>query len=894
MKICFFKTFLNGVILVQLLFTFNGCGANKAGEGDFDTDSLLENDEMFQFIETNDSSEFDQYNEINEINEIDGNTGCTPGQSRCGIDGIRETCQNDGKWEDNPCPTETACAGDGECLPIVCQRGEFRCNPENLNQIEICNETQTGWTLSVECPQDTVCEDGVCVPMTCEPGTTICTAAGKIRTCTESGSGYGAPQDCDEGFVCDPSGSQCVSIVCNPGSSSCLDMTRRKICNFFGSGYDTEDCPEGTSCSEGSCLERICEPLSRECDPANPLAWRQCNATGTGWGPSNVCPDGQGCSDGYCVRQICTPGTTICAPGGLIRTCNDSGTSWNDPIPCPSGQICDEGRCTDIICTPGTSTCIDQLTESVCNDTGTGYIEETCPSGYICDSTYCRLQICIPGMTQCTGTMTREMCNSTGTDWIPATSCTGRETCRNGDCLTPCQVADLTPSSIGCTFYAVDQHNRYDTANYYIVVANTHDSWTANVRLQHRRGGSWTTVATATVAPNSLYTFSPGNSSQVAGEATALGQGYAFKITSDLPLIAYQLNAIGYCTGEGSMLVPFNGLDNSYYIITYRGYSGRPLMSLIGAVDGTTVQITPSQNTLGGGPIPAITAGNTATITLNECDVAQILAANIDGDLSGTRIVASNPIAVFTGTYCSHVPQGCTFCHVSDCQSCDPLEEELIPKSTWGRTYVAAVSPEFNWGYFRIVAEQNGTVVNITPSASTTARYPAGIVPPINLNSMQMTEFELGCTTGSGGCGIALIESNKPITLVNFIEGGECRTQRCERDHCPGNYADPSMIIVPPVEQFLSEYIFLTPNGFTNNYVTVIRQVGSTTTLDSHTVTATFLPVPGARFEVGHIPVTATTHQISSSVPFGIILEGYGYANSYGYPGGINLARINE
>ena len=647
-------------------------------------------------------------------------------------------------------------------------------------------------------------------------------------------------------------------------------------------GYDTPDyqpydLPDGVE---------ACDPNLSYCE-GNTRYW--CEG---GTMHSQECGEDEYCDHGECLPKTCVPGETRCTSDGKIMTCNESGSGFSDPQNCPDGQICENNVCTDIICTPGETHCEGTETLVRCNRLGTGWEEIDCGTAYICIDGSCRLEICQPGMLQCVTDTSYHQCNEYGTEFLPPVDCPPDTSCYEGQCMNLCQLADLRRSSVGCIFYAVDQHNRYDTADYFIVVANTDDTHTAHVTLQHRRGGTWTTVGTANVAPNSLYTFRPGNGSQVS-TATALGQGYAFKITSDVPLIAYQLNAIGTCTGEGSMLVPFNGLDSSYYLIDYRGYSGPPLMSLIGAVDGTTVQITPSQNTAGGGSIPAITAGNTATITLNECDVAQIVAADVAGDLSGTRIVASNPIAVFTGTYCSHVPQGCTFCHVNDCLSCDPLEEELIPRTTWGRVYVAAVVPEFNWGYFRIVAEQDGTVVNITTSASTTARYPAGIFPPINLNSMQMTEFELGCTSGSGGCGIALIESNKPITLVNFIEGGECRTQRCERDHCPGNYADPSMIIVPPVEQFMREYIFLTPSGFTNNYVTIIREVGSTTTLDSATVTATFLPVPGGRYEVGHIPVTATTHHISSTVPFGIILEGYGYANSYGYPGGMNLEIIN-
>ncbi len=647
----------------------------------------------------------------------------------------------------------------------------------------------------------------------------------------------------------------------------------------------TFELPEGIELPDGA---EGCDPSLRWCE-GNRRYW--CEG---GTIHMAQCREGEYCRDGECLPRACEPGTTRCTPEGRIMTCDENGSGFLPPQDCPEGQICDGGVCQDIICTLGESYCSDNETEMRCNEQGTAWEEIECGVAYVCVEDECRLQICPPGMVQCLSDTSYHVCNESGTDYLDPVDCPPDTSCYEGNCLNLCQIADQTRSSVGCIFYAVDQHNRYDWGGYIIAVANTNDHHTANVTLQHRRGGTWSTVATAAVAPNSLHSFTPGNNSQVTtSNATAFGRGYGFKITSDVPIVAYQLNAIASCTGEGSMLIPYNGLDSSYYLVTYRGFSGPPLFTLVGAVDGTSVQITPSQNTAGGGQIPAITAGNTATITMDECDVAQVVATNVAGDLSGTRIVASNPIAVFTGSYCSHVPQGCTFCHVNDCLSCDPLEEQMIPKSTWGRVFVAHVVPEFNWGYFRIVAEQDNTTVNITLAPGTVARYPAGVFPPINLNAMQMAEFELGCTEGGGGCGLALLESTKPITLTNFIEGGQCRTQRCERDHCPGNYADPSMIVMPPVEQFMREYIFLTPNGFTNDYVTVIRETGSPITLDSAPLTATFLPVPGGLYEVAHVPVAPGTHHISGTLPFGIILGGYGYANSYGYAGGMKLEVIN-
>jgi hypothetical protein len=601
-----------------------------------------------------------------------------------------------------------------------------------------------------------------------------------------------------------------------------------------------------------------CDPSIRWCD-GNARYWCE-----DGTIHFEECDEDEYCDYGECLPRGCEPGETQCTGDGQIMRCRDDGSGFEEPEACPDGQICEDGVCVDVICTPGESYCVDESTEMRCNHLGTAWEEIDCGPSYVCVDDRCTLQICPPGMIQCVTDTSYHECNATGTGYDDPVDCPPDTACYEGQCLSLCEMAELNRSSVGCRFYAVDQ-----------------------------RGGAWTTVGTVALAPNSLHTFAPNVSSQVSA-TTALGVGYAFRITSDVPIIAYQLNAIASCTGEGSMLIPVNGLDDNYYLVTYRGFSGPSLFTIVGVEDGTTVQVTPNFNTTGGGGIPAITAGTTATITVSECDVAQILATDVASDLTGTRIEASAPVAVFTGTYCSHIPQGCTFCHTNDCLSCDPLEEQLTPKTTWGRVYVADVVPEFNWGYFKIVAEQDATTVTITYGANTTGRFPSGTdLTSLSLNALENTEFELGCTEGTGGCGLALLTSDKPIMLMNYIEGGECRTQRCGKDHCPGNYADPSMITVPPTEQFMREYIFLTPGGFTNNYVTVIREAGAAVTMDGAAVAATFMPVAGSNYEVAHVAAAEGTHHILSVLPFGIILEGYGYANSYGYPGGMNLEIIN-
>jgi hypothetical protein len=891
--------------MIMGLVFFTGCGATRNAAVDGSSDSTDDWDAAGDQVDGINDPSGDEGGEPDVVGE------CVPGDVRCGIDGIRERCSDAAEWENDPCSDSEACVDDGLCLPTVCERGETRCDPTDSTRVEICNETHTGWTLSVVCSGDSVCEYGVCVPQSCEPGTILCTSDGQMRECNETGTGYGDPVDCEDGTICD--GDECVPVICTPGEAECVDLERRRICNFLGTGYDPEDCPEGTSCTGGECIEHICEPLSKRCDPSDPLAWQQCNASGTEWGPSTACPDGQGCSDGRCLTQVCEPGSSMCAPGGLIRTCSDSGTEWNDPVPCPTGQACDGGTCMNIICTPGESTCVDAATVRVCNDTGTRYVEEPCGDGYVCEGTTCRLQICLPRLRQCSGPASIEECNSAGTAWVPAGTCNASmgEVCFEGACLTLCQQAETADSSIGCRFYGIDLDQAdelsADSSPYAIVVSNTHDTLTASVSVQDRVGGAWRSRASTTIAPNSLYTFRLTPDQHV--EDTNRMNGYAYKITSNIPVVAYQFNPIDSASqysNDASLLLPYHALGPLYYVSSwkhlavanYRGY-----ITVVGVQDGTSVTARVTTSTVAGGGIPAMSSGGTYTATLNENDALQIATASAQLDLTGTRVTASGPVAVFGGTECADVPQNCSWCRTASggtlpsshgtytCAWCDHVEEQMFPVNTWGQSYIAARVPvrstgtAVEAGYWRVIASENNTTVTIDRASGITLRFPSGVTPPYRINEGQYLEFEMVGPTATPGD--ALITADRPIMLVQYIEGQECTNRGA------GDGGDPAMILMVPQEQYLSEYIFLTPNTYALDYVVVVRQTGATITLDGAAIPSSAFINVTSNYQVARRSLTDGVHNIYGTSPFGIIGVGYSPYVSYGYMGGLALRVIN-
>jgi hypothetical protein len=409
--------------------------------------------------------------------------------------------------------------------------------------------------------------------------------------------------------------------------------------------------------------------------------------------------------------------------------------------------------------------------------------------------------------------------------------------------------------------------------------------------------------ASQTITPNSLYTFRLTPDQHV--EDTNRGNGYAYKITSDLPVIAYQFNPIDSASqysNDASLLLPRHTLADSYYVAGWKNLQAataeRSHFNVVGVQDGTSVTVRVSAATVAGGGIPALGAGGTYTTTLNEADVIQIATSAANLDLTGSRITSSGPVAVFGGSECADVPQSCSWCRTASgstlpsthgsytCAWCDHVEEQMFPVNTWGMSYIAARVPVRSTGglveagYWRVLASEDSTTVSITTISGITIR---GVSFPYVLSAGQYLEFEM--TGPASTPGDALVTANKPILLIQYIEGQECTNRGS------GDGGDPAEILMVPQEQYLSKYVFLTPNTYANDYVVVVKPTGATITLDGSTV-GSFISVT-SEWQVARPSVGDGVHTISGTSPFGIIGVGYSPYVSYGYMGGLALRVIN-
>lgn len=422
-----------------------------------------------------------------------------------------------------------------------------------------------------------------------------------------------------------------------------------------------------------------------------------------------------------------------------------------------------------------------------------------------------------------------------------------------------CAQAVQTQSSVGCSFHANKMQNFIEEPTS-VVVGNVSERQVANIQLYWRSlgGGAETEVgAPVVVEPLETHEFvldmppRPGN-------VSVLRDGGAFRVESDVPIVAYQHSPISAeAHNDSSLLLPDHALGQYYIVAAWSTNIGghNSAFNVVGIHDGTTVTWTPPNATSAGTGVPAVAAGGTQSVTVNHHDLLQVVAAT---DVSGTIVETSEPAWVAGTVPCVNIPANVTFC--------DHIEELMIPLEYWGTEYVGAHAPtrgtESYW--WRLYSGADAVTITTQPPQPGT---------PITLDRGEFHEFS---TSES-----FMVTADGPFMPVQYLEG----------QNSGAGTGDPASYQMVPTEQFLPRYVFVTGVGYTHNYVQIIRPAGGAEVLVDG-VAVTGYDVVGT-YEVADWPITQGPHVASSADPFGVIQVGYTSVTSYAYPGGLALGFIN-
>ena len=538
-------------------------------------------------------------------------------------------------------------------------------------------------------------------------------------------------------------------------------------------------------------------------------------------------------------------------------------------------DICD-GHPNEILC--------DGETEVVCDVAGDIASTEDCDTAH---DIHCwpglGCVMCYPGTRDCDGSDVVE-CAGDGLGWELVETCSEADgfMCEGGMCISLCDQAEQLRSSMGCAYYGVDMQQFADDQwlQYAIVVSNVHETLQAEVQVATKSGGVWSVYASASVDPLDLHIF---ELPDVGVLGTAVTPGQAYKVTSQIPVIAYQFNPLEgeACSSDASLMLPTSAYDTAYYVPGWGSSSGTSEINVVAEVDGTEVFFTPTVNTASGGGLPTVMAGTThGPVILNEGDVLQVAAGGngTSYNLAGTYVGTSERVGVYAGNTCANVPDGLAYC--------DHVEEQVFGLQTWGtETVCGRLPPRDNPpedAVWRFLAGDAATTLTFQADAGISGMPPGNT---LNLGPGESTTITVtGTATNPGDF---LVTGTEAFLATQYMIGGNGGSDD----------GDPCMILTVPTEQFRDTYVVLVPTTWVNDRMTLIREPGAQILVNGSDVASwpgvTTTPILGL-YEAVRIDVPDGVYLLEGTAPFSVAVVGYDYADSYCYPGGLNQEIIND
>ena len=643
----------------------------------------------------------------------------------------------------------------------------------------------------------------------------------------------------------------------------------------------------------------------------------------------------------------------------FLTGCFDKGERW-------LGQAT-----TAPACTVGSMRCAPELESCVEGSDGASWQQlDNCTSrGLICSTALDACAVCEPNQSSCSGETVMQ-CDDTGSVATPGDTCDPgqRQVCREGSCVDLCSQASLRRSNVGCEYFAVDLDNAKidDTLNaaaqqYAVVISNPQPDVTTDVTVEQDNSepladNAPVSVATASIPPLSLRVFRLGprevdgspDGEFNTGTNTALTR-HAYRIHSTFPVVAFQFNPlenVNVFSNDASLLKPTealtpigNDLEPAYVVLGWpqtianssdpdtnfspqNPVSLRAFLTLVGTTPNTTVQVKTTARFLGDGKtIPETPAGGVRTFTLGAFDVLNLETDDFNADFTGSVVSSDAALVVFSGSEASDAPD---FSKLADRKCCaDHLEQQLDPIRATGQNFVATVSPSRTAALIRAGAPIGAADQNEYFRVIATTDAGARVTTTLSGEYQSFDLPTLGSFVTIASDHHFTLKSSDPITLGSVSPSQQDANVPTG---LPGG--DPSLMIMPPIEQFRSSYVFLTPDKYSFDFVRIVAPRGTAVTLDGRSVDeiegctpsdADGITDDARRAQVGPSPYVVYAcqlsfpvidpnkmapfnlsagmqndgvHRVEASAKVGVVVDGFDSYVSYAYAAGTELELI--
>ena len=511
---------------------------------------------------------------------------------------------------------------------------------------------------------------------------------------------------------------------------------------------------------------------------------------------------------------------------------------------------------------------------------GTGWVvlDDCAARGLVCAQSLLKCVRCRPYERSCQGQDVM-VCAPDGSGLRKAETCTPATgiACRSGVCADLCGEAEKLKSNVGCEYWAVDLDNANISATssaasqqYAIVVSNPQPDIAAHVVIEQDDSmpgepQRLSIAAEDDIPPSNLRVFRLGPR-EVDGSAhgefnTGAGTAWtraAYRVRSHVPVVAYQFNPLDNAnvfSNDASLLKPVEAvtytpgnLVPAYVVLGWpqtiahtddpdtnfdpnNPIDLRAFVSIVGTRDETHVRFTSSTRVIPGVGLPELQRGGVLDVTIQPFEVLNLETGGFNADFSGSLIEADQPVIVFTGSEASDAPY---FTKLSDRYCCaDHLEEQLDPVRTAGRRFVAAHAPNRS----KVVAEAGASLSGSVDEPEFFRLISVTTEPAVVKTSLPAPDDTF---TMSGRGEIRdirayrnfIVESDQPLMLASVQASQDAAGVK---RGLPGG--DPSLLIIPPIEQYRADYVFLTPDKYAFDFIVIAAPPEAVVLLDGASMT---------------------------------------------------------
>lgn len=383
----------------------------------------------------------------------------------------------------------------------------------------------------------------------------------------------------------------------------------------------------------------------------------------------------------------------------------------------------------------------------------------------------------------------------------------------------------------------------YSRAYLQLLLSSLSDS-PASVSVLSQADG---TSQNVTVKPGRSVTVNISTKAEMVGSNTFQS---AVVIRSDRAISAQAVNTKPN-TAELTRLWPVRALGTEYFVVTPPGVSSKHVkeFAVVAGAAGASVSVQLEGAVTFQSKFYA--AGSVLSLTLKPYQVAQVQGT---AELSGSKITARSPVAVFSGHSCAQR-------HTN----CNHVVEQLLPTSAWGTRYVV-------------------------PTLSSQSRY--DLVYVVASQTTRLT-YQQGGTTGSRGLragDVAEFEVRPSLPLYLSADVGIQVLQFGTGAVRDGVTYDPHLALIPDMAAYCPAYVVKSMPG-TKGVAVVLAQTKAVNelTMEGRRLGAdlSWTAVPGSEFSFAEVDLGTTdrTHVIEATTDFGLLTFGLAHAISYGTAG---------